>query len=980
MKLKYLPLAIAFLGHSAHAADTPDAGDVLITSPMPPAPSLDEMRENFAKNHFKAESFPDLKKHKPQIPRIKSTLNEDRFIAYDKEYPEENKMPPTQEAEESDPIRDYISAGKSLPKIGEDKTQAAVNQVLEDNKTAAKPKEFPKKRVKTQKVKKVPKNGVKSVPEQEEKGVVVLREAQQPEPAQEPEQNAPRVPLVVLRDIHAKGLENASAGAVLSILKQADVEINGKFAGTKENLNAVSRTLTDSGMFSEAKAYLEGDNLVLVVSENPPITGLEAKGGRSIPNKTIVSALSEHHLEKGKPFNGKVLAQAARDLEGELHNMGKESAQVQVHAAPTEDGKGIQVELNVDEGETTRIEKIEIEDNQALSDRELKRKMNSREKGMLSWMFPSNRLNRHTVNADVEKIVSFYQDNGYMNAQARVELVPVNSKKPRKNIKIALNEGDLYHFGTTEFSLSENLQGKVTLSELEKLSLMKQGAPFSRTKLEQTRERLGALLGKHGHVFPNIEIGMRERRGDNGENIADFQFIVNGGRQFKMGNVNVIGNRKSKDGVIAREFHQQHGEVLNSDKMASALLRLNQTGYFDEVKTSLSATPNEPDTADINVSVKEKRTGMLRGSLGYGREQGFVGGVEVADVNVGGYGKAVSASLNVGKTHQSANLSYKDPYFRKNGTSLEIGLNGDKYDPRKQKTLQHDYTKTEYGVSATAGIPTGEHQKVYVGVSADYMKVKTFANAPLQYRQFINRHGTWKNAENGEFKGAIIKALLGWGKDTTDSLYFPRQGYRVNVNAEAAMPFSKIHYAKAGVKGSYYFPIGRESALMFSGGASLSKSYGKTKDVPFFARYHGGGISGVPLRGLESNTLGAKVLDKDGESVSLGGTRSVHANVELSTPLPFTRENGNTRIGVFVDAASVFDNKTYTAADSDNGKMLYKAPLHRSTFRNELRASSGIAFSWLSPIGMIKLSYGIPLRKRDSDQVQRFQFQLGTTF
>ncbi len=45
-----------------------------------------------------------------------------------------------------------------------------------------------------------------------------------------------------------------------------------------------------------------------------------------------------------------------------------------------------------------------------------------------------------------------------------------------------------------------------------------------------------------------------------------------------------------------------------------------------------------------------------------------------------------------------------------------------------------------------------------------------------------------------------------------------------------------------------------------------------------------------------------------------------------------------------------------------------------------LRASAGLGLSWISPVGPLKLSYGVPLREQPNDRIQKFQFQIGTAF
>jgi outer membrane protein insertion porin family len=46
----------------------------------------------------------------------------------------------------------------------------------------------------------------------------------------------------------------------------------------------------------------------------------------------------------------------------------------------------------------------------------------------------------------------------------------------------------------------------------------------------------------------------------------------------------------------------------------------------------------------------------------------------------------------------------------------------------------------------------------------------------------------------------------------------------------------------------------------------------------------------------------------------------------------------------------------------------------------DLRASAGIAVAWDSPMGPLRFSFGYPIKTKDGDKIERFQFQLGRIF
>jgi len=47
---------------------------------------------------------------------------------------------------------------------------------------------------------------------------------------------------------------------------------------------------------------------------------------------------------------------------------------------------------------------------------------------------------------------------------------------------------------------------------------------------------------------------------------------------------------------------------------------------------------------------------------------------------------------------------------------------------------------------------------------------------------------------------------------------------------------------------------------------------------------------------------------------------------------------------------------------------------------NEMRASTGVGISWISPLGPLSLAYAKPIRKFAGDRIQQLQFQIGTSF
>ena len=117
-------------------------------------------------------------------------------------------------------------------------------------------------------------------------------------------------------------------------------------------------------------------------------------------------------------------------------------------------------------------------------------------------------------------------------------------------------------------------------------------------------------------------------------------------------------------------------------------------------------------------------------------------------------------------------------------------------------------------------------------------------------------------------------------------------------------------------------------------------------------------IPGNRLRGFERGKLGPK----DGSDF-IGGNYLTAIN--FTSTIPKLLENAqNMDFVAFVDAASIW-GVDYDSTIDEN---------------NDIRSSVGIGLNWTTPIGPLSFSYAEPITKNSSDIIEKFRFNLGTTF
>jgi outer membrane protein insertion porin family len=174
---------------------------------------------------------------------------------------------------------------------------------------------------------------------------------------------------------------------------------------------------------------------------------------------------------------------------------------------------------------------------------------------------------------------------------------------------------------------------------------------------------------------------------------------------------------------------------------------------------------------------------------------------------------------------------------------------------------------------------------------------------------------------------------------------------RLRAFAEVTIPGSELEYYRLSYVGQYFVPISRDVTLQLTGDVGYGQGLGG-KPLPFYRNYYVGGINSV--RGYATGSIGPR----DTDNTSLGGSHKLVGNIELLFPFPGLRNDRSVRLSTFVDGG--FADESFTTTN--------------------IRYSTGLAVTWVSPFGPLKLSMAQPLNSQSTDRLQRLQFTFGTAF
>lgn len=736
-----------------------------------------------------------------------------------------------------------------------------------------------------------------------------------------------------ISDIRVEGLQRITAGTVFNYLPVKP----GDFVDFDQTSDIV-RALYKTGFFKDVRLEKAGDVLVVIVTERPAISEINFSGNKSIDSDALKEGLKDIGLAEGRTFERSVLERIEQELERQYYNQGKYAVKLTSTVTPLERNR-VSIDIDVVEGETALIKKINIVGNHAFDDDDLLDGFELSTGGWLSRFTHDNQYSRPKLAGDLETLRSYYLDRGYVNFKIDSTQVTITPDKKDIYVTININEGDIYTIN--DIRLAGDIVGEA--QEYFPLIHLRRGEPFARKAIVESSDRVSAKLSDLGYAFANVN-SIPEIDEEN-KTVA-ITFFVDPGKRAYVRRVNIRGNSRTRDEVIRREFRQMESAWFSGEKLKLSRERAQRTGYFETINVESPSVPGSGDEVDINVAVVEKPSGSLLAGLGFSQSDGIVANASINQDNFAGTGKKVSLALKTSSANQHYQVSYTNPYYTVDGISRGFNLS---YRATNFNDLNTADYKTDDAIAGMSfGIPLSEFNSFTFGFALHHIDFEVGAVPSTEVLNF-------ETTEGNQFLNFEVN--LGWRHDSRDSAIFPRRGAIQSLYGEASVPGSDLTYFKLSYEHRRYWELTSDLIVSVNGEIGYGDSYGSTAKLPFFENYFGGGPGSV--RGYAARSIGPR----DSQSEALGGNAMYAGSLELLFPPPFMRKSDTVRLAAFFDFGSVVDTAANDLFDS-----------------SELRYSTGVGFSWLSPVGALTVSYAVPLKTDDQDEEESFQFSFGSTF
>lgn len=735
-------------------------------------------------------------------------------------------------------------------------------------------------------------------------------------------QDGPRI-----SEIRVEGLQRIEPETVLSYLT---VKAGDSF--NAEQSDGSLKSLFATGLFADVSLRREGAALIIRVVENPIINRLAFEGNDIIERDT---------LEKEVQLRPRVVYTRTRvqaDVKRILdlyRRRGRFAATVEPKVIQQSQNR-VDLVFEINEGPATKIQQITFVGNKRFSDSQLQSVITSQESSWFSFLLSDDIYDPDQLQNDRELLRRFYLSNGYADFRVVSAVAELTPDREDFFVTFTIEEGVRYKFGKVD--LTTQLKDLDT-DTLRSLLTHDSNDWYSATEVDETINKLTDAVGSQGYGF--VDIRPRVDRNRDSQTI-DITYEINEGPRVFVERIDIIGNTRTQDRVIRREFRLVEGDAFNTAKLNRSRQRIRDLGYFK--KSDIRRVEGSaPDKAVLQVEVAEQSTGSLNIGGGFSSSQGLISIIQVSERNLLGKGQRATAKLLVGTQTQEAQVSFTEPYFL--DRNLSAGIDVSQITREKANSIAFEEKVT--GITLRTGFNYNErlsHGFKYRIAQDSISNVNSTSSVYLQ-------------AQEGDSTTSAIGHTLAY--DTRDSKLEPSEGYLVRFGNSVAGLGGSEKFIKTDLSAINYLPVFDTWVLSTGFRAGYTANL---NDAPLNLsdRYFIGGDS---FRGFERGGLGSR---DSRTNDALGSTAYYVGSVELGIPINVGRE--------FAMKGYFFTDVGAATGVEDN------TPGPRIDDASSPRVTVGVGLGLKTPFGPVRVDLGFPVVKEEFDQTEIFSFNFGSRF
>ena len=727
-------------------------------------------------------------------------------------------------------------------------------------------------------------------------------------------------------------------------------------AAIERDFNALWNTGYFEDIRFEREQSAKGWILHIYLKERPTIREINYTGLNAVSTSDVLDRFKERKvgLAVENQYDPTKIKRAEVTLKQLLAEHGRQFATIRTEVRPIPPA-AVGITFVVKEGPKVKVGKIRFRGNKHINDRTLRAAMkNLKPIGIPHSIFLENifakTYDATKLEEDTERVRAEYQNRGYFKVlvdDPKAEIhdtghtgahIPLLQSGPGKAVDITMpiEEGDRYRLGTITF---KNNKAISNVAALRNFFPMKEGEIFSREKVAKGLENLRKAYGEAGYInFTSVP----DTKFDDEKKIVNLEIDVDEGKQFYVRRIEFTGNTTTRDKVIRREIALEEGQIYNSRYWELSLLRLNQLGYFDQLKpddpnTTERHLDEKAGTVDLTLKVHEKGKNSIGLQGGVSGLAGAFVGINYSTSNFLGLGETLSVQASLGSRQRDLVFGFTEPYLfdRPIQAGFQVYTRKSSYNQAQQYAIAtgqnlnlpsaylqnlQNYSQSSTGLSLTLSYPLRRSFKRFgISYSFDRSSLVAVSNASKLLFENINFSGiTGPNALNGIITSKITPSFT---MNTLDAAYAPHHGKSLFLGGEFAGIGGTVHTIRPVVQYKQFFPLQkRRNALGYNLQASFITGYSGVVAPPFERAYLGGEND---IRGFDVRTISPIAYLPSAQVVALRNQNGTF--VPANPRFPVTTNTSGACVGNCVNIPIPFQQLVTPGGDlSLNGNVEYR--------------------------------------------------------
>ena len=692
---------------------------------------------------------------------------------------------------------------------------------------------------------------------------------------------------------------------------------------SNSDINNILKNLYSTNFFEDVNIEIRNKKLIINLIEYPVINEIVLIGEQNtrVKNqiKKIISSKEKNSFIKNN------LNKDINLIKKLYSSLGYKFSQVETKVRNI-DKNNVDLAINIDKGEITRISKIFFTGDKKIKDKRLRDIIASEEDKFWKVISRNTRFNENQIELDKRLLISYYKNLGYYDVKVTSSSAEIQDSE-NINLYYSIEAGKRYIFAKIETVLDSTFDKEIFFPLREKYNDLV-GTYYSPFKIKKILEEIDIIIENKNLQF--VEHSVQETIEGDKINLA---FNIKEGKKIIVERINIKGNNVTNESVIRSELLLDEGDPFTNLNLDKSVAKLKSKNIFNRVKSEVLPGSSD-DQKIIEINIEEKPTGELSAGAGIGTNGGTFA-FDIQENNWLGEGKIVGINVELSEESLKGKLFYTNPNYDLLGNSIEYHIqntSNDKPDQGYENKL----------ITFGAGTSFEQYKDIYTNLSLNfsYDDLRTNSNASASLQK-----------QDGDF--TELAAIYGLTYDKRNRTFMPTDG-----SVFGFVQSLPIYADKPFIDNTFRFSTYHEfnENYVGSGKIFLSAINGlNDEDVRLSKRKS---LSTRRLRGFSKGKIGPV----DGND-HIGGNYAAAVNFDVNLPnlLP---DSSNTDVSFFVDFGNVWEVDYDDSLDDSN----------------KLRSSTGVNASWISPIGPMTFTLATNLSKASTDTTESFNFNLGTSF